>query len=262
MDTKTPAQICERLSDCFFNTQRFMDQMNDEQYDNAFLNYKTQCEPIAAAIERGLRDGSLPLPDILARQLIDEIAAGWAAEHAASPKRKKHQIETRDQMFLALYLIPMLLETGAADTMPLAEAIRDEWCRRYPKMPIAIGRYADISAGFRKKAWGMCFLTTAVCEFENKPDDCSELTTLRRFRDQYMMKTPAGRALVRQYYDIAPKLVIAIDLCSDRESVYADLRDRYITPCLALIRSGRLADCQSHYCAMVRHLQGLFYMPK
>ncbi|MCI8512630.1 MAG: hypothetical protein HFE83_11680 [Lachnospiraceae bacterium] len=260
MSTKSPDDIHGFLSDCFFDTQSFMDRMNDAHYDNAFLNYKTRCAPIVSEIDRGLQDGDTPLPAILAQQLIDRIAAGWDAELAASPKIKKHRVETRDQMFLALYLIPMLLETGVPNAMPLAEAIRDEWCRRYPKMPIVIGRYADISAGFRKKPWGMCFLTTAVCEFEKKPDDCPELTALRRFRDQYMMKTPGGRALVRQYYEIAPKLVVAIDLCSDRESVYADLRDRYIRPCLAMIGKGRLSDCQSHYCAMIRHLQEMFSM--
>ena len=57
---------------------------------------------------------------------------------------------------------------------------------------------------------GGCFLTTAVAERRGEPDDGPALTALRAFRDGYMMRTPERRALVAEYYQIAPKLVAAI----------------------------------------------------
>ena len=57
---------------------------------------------------------------------------------------------------------------------------------------------------------GGCFLTTAVTERRGEPDDGPTLTLLRGFRDGYMMRTPERRALVAEYYAIAPKLVAAI----------------------------------------------------
>jgi len=59
-------------------------------------------------------------------------------------------------------------------------------------------------------ASGGCFLTTAVAEHRGEPDDGPTLTLLRGFRDGYMMRTPERRALVEEYYAIAPKLVAAI----------------------------------------------------
>ena len=57
---------------------------------------------------------------------------------------------------------------------------------------------------------GGCFLTTAVTERRGEPDDGPTLTLLRSFRDGYMTRTPERRALVEEYYAIAPKLVAAI----------------------------------------------------
>ena len=57
---------------------------------------------------------------------------------------------------------------------------------------------------------GGCFLTTAVTERRGEPDDGPTLTLLRGFRDGYMMRTPERRALVAEYYEIAPRLVAAI----------------------------------------------------
>ena len=57
---------------------------------------------------------------------------------------------------------------------------------------------------------GGCFLTTAVTERRGEPDDGPTLTLLRGFRDGYMTRTVERRALVEEYYAIAPKLVAAI----------------------------------------------------
>ena len=56
-----------------------------------------------------------------------------------------------------------------------------------------------------------CFLTTAACEHRGLPDDCFELSTMRAFRDRVLLETCAGQAMVKHYYEIAPRLVPLVD---------------------------------------------------
>lgn len=46
-----------------------------------------------------------------------------------------------------------------------------------------------------------CFLTTACCQYKGLPDDCEELTILRKFRDDCVPKK-----MVEEYYRLAPKM--------------------------------------------------------
>ena len=47
-----------------------------------------------------------------------------------------------------------------------------------------------------------CFLTTACCEVLGLPDDCFELRTLRRYRDETLAAMPGGNAAIAAYYRI------------------------------------------------------------
>ena len=58
---------------------------------------------------------------------------------------------------------------------------------------------------------GGCFITTAVCQRDGKPDDCVELETLREFRDTYMRATPERAAMVDLYYAVAPTILDRIE---------------------------------------------------
>ena len=57
---------------------------------------------------------------------------------------------------------------------------------------------------------GGCFLTTAVVELRGEADGGPTLTALRGFRDGYMARTAERRALVAEYYAVAPAIVAAI----------------------------------------------------
>ncbi len=50
---------------------------------------------------------------------------------------------------------------------------------------------------------GGCYVATAVYGSY----DCPEVWTLRRFRDNYLQRFAAGRAFVRFYYAVSPRLV-------------------------------------------------------
>ena len=102
-----------------------------------------------------------------------------------------------------------------------------------------------------------CFLTTAVCEYLGKADDCEELTTLRAYRDQWLAKQPGGVELIEEYYEIAPGIVRTMKDSPNYGELCEELLSRYIRPCLALIAEGRNEECKRLYIEMVRYAEGL-----
>ena len=89
----------------------------------------------------------------------------------------------------------------------------------------------------------------------DKGDDCYELTQFRRFRDGYLTEQADGKALVEEYYRIAPRIVSAIDRLAEAKEIYASLWHKYLCECLHLIESGHLDACKSLYVKMVRDLE-------
>lgn len=86
----------------------------------------------------------------------------------------------------------------------------------------------------------MCYITTAVCETLNLPDDCHTLTMLRRFRDTYMQATALRREFVAEYYRTAPGLVAKMKQRSDAKEYVARLYERFILPACIAIDQGVL----------------------
>ena len=95
-----------------------------------------------------------------------------------------------------------------------------------------------------------CFLTSACVEYMGKPDDCEELTALRAFRDSYMASIANGQKLVKEYYAIAPKLVIKINESENEEEYYAHIYG-VIQKCLTLIKGGNNEAALNEYESMV-----------
>jgi hypothetical protein len=73
---------------------------------------------------------------------------------------------------------------------------------------------------------GGCFITTAMCDYYNKADNCYELETLRKFRDSYLSTTEELRGLVKEYYEIAPKLVEKINELADKSTIYGNIKNQ------------------------------------
>lgn len=86
---------------------------------------------------------------------------------------------------------------------------------------------------------GFCFITTAICENDQLADDCEELTLLRKFRDDVMLKDSTLKPMVDTYYLVAPEIVASINKREDRKSIYAMLRTIYLEPAMAAIRQGK-----------------------
>jgi hypothetical protein len=114
--------------------------------------------------------------------------------------------------------------------------------------------YVPPAVAAPSRSW--CFLTTACVEARGLPDDCEELTVLRRFRDEYVRNEPGGEALIAHYYDVAPRIVAALDERPDRAAIldwiYGVVRD-----CMAAIGIGEAQRALLRYGAMVTGLEAM-----
>ena len=184
-----------------------------------------------------------------ANAFLDELELDWAAN------RNRNGARDDDKMVIAIFLVPAIRKLELPTSEAFCETLQAEWVRRYPKTPFYLGDYEAISTGFRKKLFGLCFITTAVCEELGKPDNCEELTAFRAFRDGYLRACPDGEALIDEYYSIAPGIVSCINVCENRAEKYAAIREKWLEPCYQDLLAGRQASCKARYVEMVRSLE-------
>ncbi|OQY92673.1 MAG: hypothetical protein B6D37_13640 [Sphingobacteriales bacterium UTBCD1] len=92
-----------------------------------------------------------------------------------------------------------------------------------------------------------CFITTACVTERGLADDCDELTTLRRFRENYMRNTVQGRKLLNEYGTLGPDVVSAISKCANRSEIYDYLYRYMIVPAVAMIKGGEYQQAADWY---------------
>jgi len=108
---------------------------------------------------------------------------------------------------------------------------------------------------------GACFITTACIQARGLADNCADLTTLRSFRDGYVRSLPEGDRIIREYYEVAPRILVAIAAAENASEVYCDLYARLVAKSVALICAGKNVEAFSNYVEVVnelkhRHLDG------
>ena len=132
------------------------------------------------------------------------------------------------------------------------------WCRSY-KM-YCYPEDADRCKRFEMTSGssGGCYLTTACVEYRGLPDDCVELTTLRSFRDSYLVSQENGKEEINEYYETAPQIVRAINASGDAGRVYTELYDSVILPCVELIKNGRQQEAYEMYKKMVEDMRSTY----
>ncbi|WP_194757503.1 CFI-box-CTERM domain-containing protein [Aliidiomarina indica] len=109
----------------------------------------------------------------------------------------------------------------------------------------------------RVKTFSECFLTTATVHCIGLADNCWELETLRGFRDNFLLQNSEGRALVSEYYDIAPAIVEAVNRRSDSQWQWLKTYWTGILPTALLVKAGMHTTAQRLYHRMVRDLQSM-----
>lgn len=92
---------------------------------------------------------------------------------------------------------------------------------------------------------GGCFLTSACTMAKNRPDDCFELTTLRNYRDGWVkLNHPED---IRDYYITAPKLVQKIRTQPDAITIWENLYESLVLPCVEYITHNQFEKAYSLY---------------
>ena len=244
----------KRLASCVRPFRGYQKRITKTEFEGAFSDVSAAAEPVFRALDEAFTalGGDEDRLRESANAFLDELELDWAANRSVNGARDD------DKMVIAIFLVPAIRKFGLSVSEPFCQILQAEWVRRYPKSPFYLGDYDAISTGFRKKLLGLCFITTAVCEEEGKPDDCAELTAFRAFRDGYLSACPDGEALIREYYDIAPGIVSCINLASDRRETYREIRETWLAPCYEDLQNGNLAACKDRYVSMVRTLEARF----
>lgn len=98
-----------------------------------------------------------------------------------------------------------------------------------------------------------CFLTSACVWAKNLPDNCQELETLRKFRDSYVMGLPNGNEIIKEYYEVAPKIVSAIEQRPDSTSIFKQMYEKLVLGCVKLIEARENEDaCRLYQNSLLR----------
>ncbi|MDR1540395.1 MAG: hypothetical protein LBU32_20830 [Clostridiales bacterium] len=103
-----------------------------------------------------------------------------------------------------------------------------------------------------------CFITSTVCGWMNKPDDCYELRVLRDYRDGWLAFQPGGRELIASYYAIGPAIVEKLEESPLYSQYCKDIWETCLKPCLRLIEESELEACKEKYIEMVDWLRNVF----
>lgn len=168
------------------------------------------------------------------------------------PKRKK-EFEMLDyNMALVTFYTPILNYNRNKYCETLAVKMVDCWNEMFETGKLTAASYETIQSGFKNR---LCYVTTAVCESQGKPDNCYELNLLRNYRDQYLLKEAGEKALVYEYYNVAPTIVKRISRQKNPGAVYDEIWDTYLKPCIQMIENDKKEECKDIYCDMVRQLQ-------
>lgn len=227
-------------------------KVTNAEYAEAFAQYKESIEETFRKLDVAVGAKCLT-PDDAANLFLDRLEEHW--EHDKARKMRKNTMIDIDKFVIAVFLVPAVRDMKLSVSEPFCENLQKNWCARHPKFPFYLGTYGEMAEGFQKKFLGLCFITTAICMEEGKADDCEELTAFRNFRDGYLRSCPDGEALIKEYYNIAPGIVLHIDLDRNKERIYRNLRTTYLQPCYEDIQNGRLQQCKKRYTAMVRNLE-------
>lgn len=242
----------ERILHCVAGYKEMYRKVNRKDYHPTFDMYEKGCRGIFEDLDLACRaepENCTKWLEQVVASFLDQMEQRWKS--AVGKKLARDE----DKMTIAVFLVPMIDHLQLSIGREFCEILQKRWVERNPKAPFYIGSYENITSGFNKKLFGLCFITTAVCEELGKPDDCEELTAFRAFRDGYLMSCEDGPALVEEYYNIAPGIVTCINVCDNRSERYRAIREEYLAPCYADIQAGRMQECKDRYVKMVRDLE-------
>lgn len=240
-------RLQKELTDLYRTTMdyEFQKATYDNRMDSLKKTYEELLEETASACdasEGALESLAACVPEYVAERL------------AAQPSRRKREMRSLDhKMNMVSYFLPLMGLVPTEKAQQLTQRMVEIWNEKMPEYKIEHSTYEGIRGGFKKGLF--CYITTAVCRSLDKPDDCYELTALRRYRDDYLLMSDGGRELVEEYYNIAPTIVKRINREKNPGEIYRGIWQEYLRPCIRLIEENRNEECREVYSRMVRKLE-------
>lgn len=197
-----------------------------------------------------------------AMEQMAEIIPAYVAEVLGRiTSRRKREMEAIEyNLAMVSFFLPLLGEIPGKAAKELTEKSVEIWNTMMPENKIGHSTVEKIESGFKKGIF--CYITSAVCQSLQKPDDCYELMLLREYRDTYLLQTEDGKELIREYYNIAPTIVKRINKESTSEEIYRKIWDAYLMPCIRLIEEGKQDACKTLYTEMVHDLEKKYVYSK
>ena len=244
MDTELKQKLEELFEDA--KSYKFSKDEYKATFQRAYGEYEAVFEQIAIICgesKERITEFAAVLPALLKSELVKLTA-----------KRKKEALQMEYNTVMVTYIIPLLGNYSKNGTLDLLiEELIKQWNEvGTGTMPIGRASFGEIQGGFKSR---FCYITTAVCKNLQETDDCYELNLLRNYRDTYLLKEKDGAELVERYYDIAPTIVKRIERETDANSIYKNIWQTYLKPCVNYIEEKNYTSCKTLYTKMVRELQ-------
>lgn len=232
-----------------------LETFNRKNYAAGFQRKYQQFVPAFDAIEQLYHD--VKEPEAMLHNMAQALTDSAVAAIEAIPRRgAKENALMNFNMQLAVFVYPAILYYKGDSSKPLTEEVSKCWKAAFPKTNVQPAEMEYIEKGFHRK---FCYITTAVCTTQGKPDDCYELTLLRDYRDGYLAGLENGEELIARYYDVAPTIVRHINERPDSGEIYTGIWDEYLSPCIHMIEDGRKEECRLLYMQMVYDLQDRYF---
>lgn len=244
-------EIKQKLIEFFIEMQDYRKFFKRKLYKDTFMRcYEEHKELLSSLITQCEKaEDKEKVISELAR-IIPEYAHGKVDEQ--TKKSKKEALMMDYNMTMVTFVMPVLTYSKNEDMESMADKMVEYWNKGPITMKLSKSNFEDLEGGFKSHP---CYITTAVCESQNKPDDCYELTILREYRDNYLLQSAEGESVVRRYYDVAPTIVNRINRQENSKEIYQEIYDEYLSSCVSLIERGEKAKCQTIYTDMVMDLQ-------
>lgn len=243
-------EIKDELKNLLKDAKIEIAKFNRKTYEERFVALYNKHAYILDAIEElyNNENGSLELLEDLATTFAE-----YAYEDMESMKKRNRQIAMIDyNMSIVSFVFPVLEKPRKQILSVFADKCVLAWNIKFPNSKIEKSTQEIIDGGFKNK---LCYITTAVCDNLNKPDNCYELNLLRDYRDNYLMNDMEdGNELVELYYDIAPTIVKRINKEEDSQLIYNEIWDTYLESCILSIEDGRYKETRETYSKMVKEL--------
>lgn len=229
-------------------------QFRKNTYETAFRDFFERRRKELADLLLEIRKAEDEKRDELIQETAQIIPRYVEEKLNAIPGKRKRENQIMDyNLALVSFFVPLLLYSRDPELEMVADQTIKNW-NQLEAVTMKVGKstFEEINGGFRKR---LCYVTTAVCRSLNKPDECYELRTLRKYRDCFLAHSPGGEDTIREYYNIAPTIVKRIDRRENADEIYKEIWENYLSPCIRLIESEKMEECRELYTKMIHDLE-------